>query len=198
MQRVQQRTRARLVRSQHGSTVRVLLACSCFRCPPGDRQRPEVERPRKRRRYAQEWETISGGPIEKHGVSSLLALPIGMPEGSDSRVCSSIIDAILIALPCRRWSRSGSRLPTPRSARRRRSARSKTPRPVYGGYARAVTVFKRRWSETLGVGGRSKSPQQHHIQHELVACYLNRLPLVAQMRLDCRCDLGKGDGTVPA
>jgi hypothetical protein len=42
---------------------------------------------------------------------------------SDSRVCPSIIDAILIAL-----------------------LSPKTPRPVYGGYARAVTVFKRRWS----------------------------------------------------
>jgi hypothetical protein len=46
------------------------------------------------------------------------------------------------------------------------------------------------------VGGRSKSPQQHHIQRELVACYVNPLPLVAQMRLDCRGDLGKGEGAV--
>jgi len=56
---------------------------------------------------------------------------------------TSIIDAILIALLSgveSNWKPG----PTPRSARRRRSARSKTLRPVYGGYARAVTVFKRR------------------------------------------------------
>ena len=48
-------------------------------------------------------------------------------------------------------------------------------------------------SKRLG-GRRVESP----LQRELVTCYLNRLSLVAQMRLDCRGDLGKGEGAVSA
>lgn len=48
---------------------------------------------------------------------------------SDSRVCSSIIDAILMALPSM-VGRTGSRSPTPPSAHRRGSAPSRRPPPA--------------------------------------------------------------------
>jgi hypothetical protein len=64
--------------------------------------------------------------------------------------------------------------------------------------ARSQTSNQTRKSCGTLLFGEPSGQQQDHIQRELVARYLNRLPLVAQMRLDCRGDLGNGDGAVAA